>query len=212
MAALNTPDAATAQQTTAQPPVPASQLPLPHSGSTLERYFESLRRDFEQLDADLDGTITQRDVDLHALMEAVMLRTFASQFVMRYDLDGDGTVTEDEIRRAVRYYLRSGRSGPEKIDDTVRSIMALDTDKDGKVSVSEAGKFASPEMKRNLGFPGEAGRARRALTLESGTKGEISRQDHAAAGEALFRKIDADHDGKISRGELDDYRRTQDLP
>ena len=27
--------------------------------------------------------------------------------VMRYDLDGDGAVTEDEIRRAMRYDLRA---------------------------------------------------------------------------------------------------------
>jgi hypothetical protein len=211
MAALNVPVPALAQQATARPPavVPAPLAPdsPPRSGSTLDRYFESLRQDFIQLDADLDGMITQRDVDLHVLMETVMLRTFALQFVMGFDLDGDGAVTEDEIRRAKRYYLRSAQNDPEgKINDAVRSIMALDTDRDGKVSISEAGKFTYPGMQRDIGSPGEAGRARRTLTLESRAKGEIAWSDYEAAGEALFRKIDTDRDGKISQRELDDYR------
>jgi Ca2+-binding EF-hand superfamily protein len=216
VAALNASGPALAQEAAAQPPAsppvvpaPASQLLLPYGGSTLERYFARLRIDFSQLDADLDGKITQRDIELHALMEVVMLRTFALQFVMGYDLDGDGAVTEDEIRRAVRYYRRTGLKQTQKeIDDTVRSTMALDTDKDGKVSVSEAGKFTSPEMQRDIGSSEAAERARRALTLESGTKGEITLQEYEAAGEALFRKVDTDHDGKVSPHELDDYRRT----
>jgi len=211
--ALNAPGSAPAQQPAAPapaappgPPAPASPLPLPLSGLTQQRYFESLRREFVKLDADRDGIITPRDVDLHALMQTVVIRNLSVQFVMQYDLDGDGAVTEDEIRRAMNYYLRSGMSGPDKIDGTVRTIMALDTDRDGKVSVTEAGKHTSPEM-RMLGSGGEAERTRRALTLKSGAGGELTRQDYEAAGEALFRKIDADQDGKISQGELDDFRR-----
>jgi Ca2+-binding EF-hand superfamily protein len=215
--ALTAPNPAPAQEATAKSPAPPllvfpappPQLLLPNGGSTLERYFARLRIDFVQLDADRDGRITQRDVDLHTLMEAVWLRAFALQFVMFYDLDGDGAVTEDEIRRAMRYNLRSSPSEPEKkIGDPVLSIMALDVDNDGKVSVTEAGKFRSPEMQRNLGSPEAVERTRRVLTLKASTKGEITWQDYEAAGEALFRKVDTDHDGKISPQELDDYRRT----
>jgi Ca2+-binding EF-hand superfamily protein len=212
---LNLQDQAAAQQATAQAPAPPpasavlpSQPPLPSEGATLERYFARLRTDFAQLDADRDGKITQRDVDLHTLMEAAYRRAYALFSVMRFDLDGDGTVTEDEIRRAAGYDLRSGPSAPEKkIEDTVRSIMALDVDKDDKVSVAEAGKFTPPEL-RYLGSPEAAERTRQALTSMSGTKGEITGQDYEAAGEALFRKVDADGDGKISPQEVEDYRRT----
>ena len=100
---------------------------------------------------------------------------------------------------------------PEKrVDDTVRTIMALDTDKDGKVTVSEAAKYTYPQMYRDLGFPNLPVRTRKALTLESSTKGEITLKDYEAAGVALFRKVDTDtNDGKISQQELDAYRKAQ---
>lgn len=69
---------------------------------TLNRYVEILRNDFFVIDADSDGKITQQDIDLHALMEKVQLRTMALGFVARFDLDGDGAVTEDEVRRGAR--------------------------------------------------------------------------------------------------------------
>ena len=195
------------------PPSPSEpiRIPLlPYGGATLDRYFERLRQEFSQLDADADGKITQSDVDLHTLMEEVMLRAFATQFVMRFDLDGDGAVTEDEIRRASRYYYRAAARGSQHhVEDDVRSVMALDTDKDGKVSVGEAGKYRYPEMQRNLGLPGDSLRARLALTLESNSGNGITLQDFTTAGEALFRKIDADHDGKTSQEELAAYRRAQ---
>jgi Ca2+-binding EF-hand superfamily protein len=213
MAALGAPSPAPAQQTTAPPPA-AVQPPLdpdspPPGGATLEHHIESLRRGFMQLDADFDGIITQRDVDVHVSMEAVVLRSFALQFVMSHDLDGDGTVTEDEIHRTQRYYFRSANELEKRVDDAVRLIMALDTNKDGKVSVSEAGKYSYPQMQRHLGFPDASGRTRRALALESGTKGEITLKDYETAGVALFRKVDTDGDGKISQQELDDYRKAR---
>ena len=47
------------------------------------------------------------------------------------------------------------------------------------------------------------------LTLESITKGEFTLKEYVDAGEALFRKVDADGDGKISQAELDEYRKTR---
>jgi hypothetical protein len=44
-------------------------------GATLDSFQESLRSEFVLLDADADGRINARDVELHALMEAVQTRT-----------------------------------------------------------------------------------------------------------------------------------------
>jgi Ca2+-binding EF-hand superfamily protein len=230
--AFGNPSPVLSQQPAPQPLMPPGvQLLMSRfqAGLTLERYLENLRNDFFQIDADVDGKVTQRDVDLHALMEGIQLRSFAVNFVMRFDLDGDGLVAEDEIRRTLNYDMRMqlglaafnnggnpqipSMDGPAKqIENIVRSIMALDADKDGKVSVSEAGKFGPPGMQRGLGQNGQSARARQALILDSSSKGEVTLADYQAAGEALFRKIDADNDGKISQQELVDYRRQPDAP
>lgn len=210
---------------------PGSQLLLPRiqAGAGLDRYLEILRNDFFPIDADTDGKITQRDVDLHALMEGIQLRSIGVTFVMRFDLDGDGLVTEDEIRRGMSYEMRTqigiaafnsagkpqlpSMDGPARqIESTVRSVMALDADKDGKVNIAEAGKFGLPGMPRGLAPNGQSARARQALTLDPGSKGEVTLADYQGAGEALFRKIDADHDGTISQQELVDWRRQPDAP
>lgn len=190
-------------------------LQLP-AGITLELYIERLRQDFFNLDADGDGKLTQRDVDLHALMEGIQMRTAAWTAVMRYDLDGDGFVTEDEVRRVMRYETRSGRAqaavGKARLGDAeewtqkvVRSIMELDTDKDGKVGLAEATKFAQPTQQRNMDITGFAMRTRQVLTLDAA--GELSLANYQAAGEMLFRKIDTDNDGKVSQQEHTAYWR-----
>lgn len=189
---------------------------------TLDRYLDNLRIDFLQMDADSDGKLTQQDVELHRLMETIQLRMMSLTSVARFDLDGDGAVTEDEIRRVIRYEMRTTQLVPgalkqpavagaleKQIASTVRSVMALDADKDGKVFYSEAAKYSGP------GLPGEwgqSGRAREAMTLDTESKGHVSLADYQAAGEALFRTIDSNHDGKTSPQELVDYRRQVDAP
>jgi Ca2+-binding EF-hand superfamily protein len=208
-----------------QPGAPSAvqQLLLPRiqAGVTLERYLEFLRNDFFQVDADIDGQITQRDVDLHTLMEGIQARTSAINMVMRYDLDGDGFVTEEEVRRGMSYDLRGqlglaafnkaskpqlpADAAAKQIDNMVRTIGALDTDKDGKVSVAEAAKFGSSGI-QGRGQNGQSARARQFLTIDGASKGALTLTEYQAAGEALFRKIDADSDGTISQQELTDYR------
>ncbi len=218
----------------AAPVIPSgSQLLMSRvqAGLALDRYLELLRSDFFQLDADADGKLTPRDVDLHAVMEGVQARLFALNFVMRFDLDGDGLVTEDEVRRLTSYDMRMQRGlaafndagrpqlsstvGLEKqIESTIQSIMALDADKDGKVSVPEAAKFgiSGSGPQRRFAQNGQSARTGQALTLDSTARAEVTLAQYQAAGEALFRKIDADNDGTISQQELVDFRRQPDSP
>ena len=216
---LGSSNAALAQQPAPRPPVVPPALGFFHiyPNLTFDRHLEALRLDFLQIDADADGSLAQRDVDLHTLMETAQVRTFGLHFVMRFDLDGDAAVTEDEIRKATRYEQRfqpviPGARGPEQvIEDLVRKIMVLDTDRDGKVTVSEAGKHAEPGLLR-MGRGPQSQRAREALTLVGGSKGEVTLADYQTAGAVLFRKIDSDSDGAISPHELTEYRQRPDTP
>lgn len=208
-------------QTPTPPPVNLAEQQLLLrlvSGVTLEHYLEALSFDFANLDADGDGKLTQRDVELHTLMEAIGFRLSGWTAVMRFDLDGDGFVTVDEMRRTAAYDFRASRAqaargqsplgGTEEIiDRMVTQVMALDTDKDGKVSLAEAAKFGEGPQRQNAAINGHAVRTRQALTLEAATAGELSRAAYEAAGEALFRRVDTDNDGKISQQELTDYRK-----
>ncbi len=195
-------------------------------GAPLAQYLEFLRNDFVILDADSDGEISQRDIDLHTVMEGVQARTQAIQASMRYDLDGDGFVTEDEIRRCMTYDLRGqiGLAATNKlnkppnsavaattdavgkqIDLMVRNIMALDADKDGKVSLAEGAKFGA-SGNQGRGANGQAARARQLLTIDGASKGTLALAEYQAEGEALFRQIDTDKDSVVSQQELMDYR------
>jgi Ca2+-binding EF-hand superfamily protein len=178
-------------------------------GATLESVQQQRRNEFIQFDADSDGQLGARDVELHRMMEAARARTQSLDGVLRYDLDGDGFVTEDEIRRLMRYELRSqlapaapkgnANFSPEKqIGGTVQRLMALDTDKDGKISMAEAAKPA----------PGQSGgglAVRVRQVLDAVGKSEISLQDFVGSGDALFRKVDVDGNGTISQQEATDF-------
>ena len=88
--------------------------------------------------------------------------------------------------------------------------MALDTDKDGKVSFMEASKYdlsGPAPLLRVTGQTAHAARTRVALALKDAAADELTLANFEAAGKVLFRTIDLDGDGKISRQELDDYRR-----
>jgi Ca2+-binding EF-hand superfamily protein len=189
-------------------------------GTVLNQYADLLRNDFLLVDADSDGQITQRDAELHTVMEGIQVRTNAVNMVMRYDLDGDGFVTEDEIRRGMKYNLRvqfgvaafnkintpqlPRGDATKQIDDMVRTILALDADNDGKIGMAEAAKFGVP-TNRGRGASGLAERVRQLLTIDGASKGTLTLAEYLAAGEALFRQIDTDKDGVVSQQELSDY-------
>ena len=60
--------------------------------------------------------------------------------ILRADLDRDGVVTADELRRLLTYERRtqSGPSVAQAIETEVRRLMAADKDGDGKITFAEA--------------------------------------------------------------------------
>jgi Ca2+-binding EF-hand superfamily protein len=191
-------------------------LQPPQPGTAQQQYIWSLRPLFVGADADGDEQLTQRDVDLHGLMEEGQAKG-QSLMLMRWDLDGDGFITEDEIRRGARYEFRSmlnaqpvksakdqelsDQNASKMIEAKVQQILALDSDKDGKISFSEATKSID---RRRLG--GFSGRIRQFLETNAVSRETVSWAEFEAVGKALFRQIDVDGDGVISQQEFSDYR------
>jgi Ca2+-binding EF-hand superfamily protein len=179
---------------------------------TLEQYRQQLRLVFRQVDADRDGQISAADAALHEEFSHARLRAmFAVQMIMHADLDGDGEVTEDELRRTLRFAQRTVVPAPaaspdDAVEVQLRRIMAADTDHDGSISYAEAEKFVDPsseEVRRRDRMPEIV---EELVKLAPEGKGVLTPADFEAAGEMIFRTVDANGDGTISADELKAYR------
>lgn len=189
------------------------------------QYAEILRTEFFQLDANADGTLNQSDIDLHDSIEAIQFRSNNASSVMRFDLDGDGSVTEDEIRAVMRYNSRgmlgAAATNPNnaqsfaeayrQAETTVQALIASDADKDGKVTYAEAANAPRQTPRPNRDNT-SSGRTQQALTLDATSNGSLTLNDFLAAGEALYRKLDSNGDGTVSQQELVDFWRAPASP
>jgi Ca2+-binding EF-hand superfamily protein len=183
------------------------------AGATLERYLQGLRTEFLRLDANHDGVIDSADADLHDAITTAGFRTNASMRFMNADLDGDGAVTEAELRVRLEYDRRMAaagqnarRSGPdpdEWIAQELRNLMAADNDKDGRITWNEM----IEHIKKQPGYPqsaasGPGRQARQLLSLAGDGKPSVSLVEIEAAATTAFSAVDSDGNGTISQDEL----------
>ena len=178
-------------------------------GTTLERYLQVFRQDFRRLDADGNGTLDAADIDLHDQMtKASALMPIAMRMFMA-DLNGDGVITEDELRRRLQYDQRLTNSPSATIaanvEQEVRKFMAADTDHDGRITWDEAIAWlrqqANPAATYGMGVT-----VKQVLTLAPPGKSSLTLAELEDAATAFFRKVDTDSNGTISLDELETER------
>jgi Ca2+-binding EF-hand superfamily protein len=178
-------------------------------GSTLNAYMERLRQEFRQLDADQDGVLTAADADLHEAVAKAQARATAAMQLLRFDLNRDGAVTADEVRRSLAYERRGhGGGAVQGIEEFVARTMAADKDGDGKVTIAEAMNAVDNPTAENrfTWMYSLSARVRQLLALSPNGNGRVTLADFEAAGAAQFRAADSDNNGTISQEELNAYR------
>jgi hypothetical protein len=179
-------------------------------GRKLDGYRLELQRDFYRFDATGDGLLTAEDPVVFTMVKRARVQGESRPWVMYQDFDGNGVVTESEIRRGMAFDLRMFRPLPSReaiqqisdmIDKAVAEAMVADTDGDGRITSVEAERLpvsvSHPELEDIVT------RARYAIWMGIGpTKGEISFQSFMSEGEKWFRETDADSDGIVSPEEF----------
>jgi Ca2+-binding EF-hand superfamily protein len=175
---------------------------------TLPAYLDLLHRDFRAADTDGDGEISETDDALAVQLARATFRAMFLSELLRADLDGDGVVTEAELRTTLRHdYIDAlgvpgGSNTEQQIDAMVAHFMAADADHDGRITFDEARTYAGSEPGfQALGATG-AGDARPLLSFRPQGQAALTLADLDAAAEKLFRDADSDGDGVISADEL----------
>jgi Ca2+-binding EF-hand superfamily protein len=175
--------------------------------STRERYLAQVRTIFHQADANGDGVVNAADTALHRAINTARSMSLSAGELMSADLDGDGFVTETELRKK----LTSGphvsgttpaSPAPERLQREIARIMAADTDRDGRISVTEAIALMKrrTEQAPNLAVADIAMNSVLALASPGVDRIVLSEVESLAA--AVFRDIDGNHDGVVSAAEL----------
>jgi len=190
--------------------------------------------EFKQLDADHDGSITRAEAEKGG--SQILLSRFDE-----YDTDKNGKLSLKEvtafviaqraedarIKDAEFRRLDADHDGGISLEETKKgdamllttNFDSIDSNKDGKLSLQELDAFdkmvnappgkPKPRDGAQAGSPGPLFKAIDADGNGTLSKAELSKQPELLRN---FDKIDADHDGKITPREIDTYMRAQEKP
>jgi len=191
-------------------------------GMTLQTYLDRQRMQFRRMDVDGDGVITAADEELDRDRAAAAGRAATVQYILQYDLDGDGVVTRDEVADAFEMRIammpvdRSRSDFKQQFDAEITKQMRADKNGDGRIDGAEMLAFAKepgsaggwitnipmvPVLSRN-------GMIALALAFDDDRDGKTTEAELLKAAESFLRRIDTDGDGTISRDESQAFRRS----
>lgn len=182
------------------PPQVLSQL---RPNVAIEQVVAQALMPIRQLDFDRNG-LDDSDIDTAAAVSRAELRANQVSRLLRYDIDGDGSVTEAEVRK-VLIYQGGRRASDFGQDDTelrlqkqVTEMLTLDADGNKTVTMTEM-LAADPQNER---AGRDFDRYRILVKLDPSGDGQLTVEEMESLVRTAFKLIDTDGDGVIERNEF----------
>jgi Ca2+-binding EF-hand superfamily protein len=175
-------------------------------------FIDRLQKQFRNLDANQDGQLSQADADIHQSMTLAGARANLLEAWLRADANGDGYVTEAELKDQLLYASRSNTDAnapraEERIAKNVRERMAADADRDGRVSLAEAyaatGAAGTDAAARNVSVTVSQ---MRELLAVADFSGALPFGALEALAIRVFTAADTNRDGGVSNDEATAFR------
>jgi EF hand len=164
--------------------------------------------------------VTMQGIDNLRRITAAQRRSQVIAQILNYDLDGNGSVTKQEITAAIEPRARQmlNANGVQleptlqqvrlQLDKLVAEALKPDTDRDGVITPAEIEQEA-----KTLADQATSGWRERAssqfipMTLDTNGDGAVSLAEFEAAVREQFDAVDRDRDGRISAAEATDFRK-----
>jgi Ca2+-binding EF-hand superfamily protein len=171
-----------------------------------EQFIATVLAPLRALDTDQNG-LDAAEIDAIEAQRLASLRASQMQTLLRYDLDWDGRVTREEVRR-VTGAARAGHGRimndeilKKLIDKAVDRVMQADADGDGVVTLEEMraqqATKENPQRSHN-----DTARARMLLALDPDKDGHLTAEELTKLARDTFARYDKDGNGVLSADEV----------
>lgn len=184
-------------------------LPRLQPNTTRSNWTTIQRNEFQLFDADSNAELSVSDIEIHKIMRGADTRAVFIMQITRADVDNDGAVTEQELRRRLQYDQRMVAQRvltPPSIDSQIRQMMALDANGDGKVTLDEARQYAPPAAVGAMDPMRWDERISQTLALLPAGKNTLPLSEFEEMAAAFFSAVDADKNDVVTKEEIEAYR------
>ena len=182
---------------------------------TEEAYRQIAAERFHYYDLDGDGRWTIADSEVSKSYRLSTIRANSLVLLMAADLNGDGVLTADEIRRKIilQKHFEQKPVGTSVLDQAVAEFTSIDTDGDGRATYPELSVWldALIDKEEKLAIRSRPpsnpvyGMWSQIPAFDSNGDGVVTLAEFQAVYAALFRSVDTNQDGVVSVQEAAAY-------